>query len=94
MSSVGLELHLERNGQWLLQRHRDVRHPFYAVLNAGSTVFGVFKPGLAHSWYYCKRYIRSELLLHHVMAVYYLFPVFPVHSLFPVFSLREGINNM
>lgn len=61
LSSVSLELRLERNGHWLLQGHRDVKHPSHALLSAGSTVFGVFKPGLMHSLYYCERYMRSEL---------------------------------
>lgn len=52
-----------------LQVHRDVRHPFHAVLLAGSIILGVVKSGLTHSLCYWGRYIRSELWPHHVLAV-------------------------
>lgn len=35
--------------------------PSCAMLNAGSTVFGVFKAGLAHSLCYYEKSLRSEL---------------------------------
>ena len=70
---MSLELYLERNGQRLLQGHRDVRHRSHSLLNAGFTAVGVFKPGLTYSVCYYERCMRSELGPHHVVAICILY---------------------